>query len=392
MVMKTKNLLLKTSRLLYGPVLCLALVLLATSASCQADYSSPYIFATLAGKTLPNNASNKAVEKTGWTFHPKGVAVDTEGNTYFSDTRHQIICKIAPSGTVTVIAGSTSRIGSADGPNSAARFHNPQGIAVDAGGNIYVADSGNNTIRKVTPAGVVTTLAGQPGTVGSDDGKGGAARFNYPNSVAVDNSGNVYVADLYNNAIRKITPNGRVTTLAGMAGEFGRVNGTGTNAHFNAPVSVAVDSSGNVFVADMFNNAIRKITPDGTVSTFAGGMSYAAGNADGAGSAAQFCHPRGLAVDGSDNLYVADADNNTIRRISPAGNVVTLAGLPGQSGCADGTGKATRFWHPVSIALDHGGEVYVTDLDNAAIRKGSPASTADATFSFRMNKHFASIP
>lgn len=392
MVMKTKISFLKMSRFLYGPVLCLAFVLFATSASCQVNYSSPYIFATLAGKNLPNDTGDKAAEKSGWTFHPKGIAVDAEGNAYFSDTRDQIICKIALSDTVTVVAGSTGKIGSADGPDSAVRFHNPQGIAVDAEDNIYVADSGNNTIRKVTPAGVVTTLAGQAGTVGSDDGTGDAARFNYPNSVAVDNSGNVYVADLYNDAIRKITPNGRVTTLAGMAGEFGRANGTGTNAHFNAPVSVVVDSSGNVFVADMFNNAIRKITPDGTVSTFAGGMSYAAGNADGTGCAAQFYHPYGLAVDGFDNLYVADADNNTIRRITPAGSVVTLAGLPGQSGCADGTGKAALFWHPVSIALDSGGKVYVTDLDNAAIRKGSPAPAADATFSFRMNKHFASIP
>lgn len=366
--------------------LCLALVSFTSLASGQAVYSSPYIFVTLAGKTLPGNADDTPAGQPSWPFRPKGIAVDAAGNSYFSDTRHQIICKIALSGAVTVVAGSPGSKGSADGPGSAARFHCPQGIALDAVGNIYVADSGNNTIRKITPTGFVTTLAGQAGTVGSDDGTGNAARFNYPNSVAVDNSGNVYVADLYNNTIRKITSNGVVTTLAGLAGEFGKANGIGTNALFNVPVSVAVDSSGNVFVSDMFNNAIRKITPDGLVTTFAGGMSYDVGNADGTGSAAQFCHPFGLAIDASDNLYVADVDNNTIRRISPDGAVITLAGMPGQSGNTDGTGKTVRFWHPVSIALDSSGVVYVTDLDNAAIRKGFPAPSADATFSFRTKK------
>src|SRR6266446_2589763 len=225
-------------------------------------------------------------------------------------------------------AGLATGRGSADGTGSAARFNESEGVAVDGAGNVYVADSNNDTIRKITPAGVVTTLAGRAGQVGSADGTGTNALFNYPTGVAVDGAGNVFVADQGNHTIRQITPAGVVTTLAGSAGQSGSADGHGSNARFNQPFGVAVDSGGNVYVADLQNQTIRKITSSGTVTTLAGSAGQT-GSVDGTGSAARFNGPAGVAVDGATNVYVADFYNFTIRKITPAGAVTTLAGNTG---------------------------------------------------------------
>jgi sugar lactone lactonase YvrE len=233
---------------------------------------------------------------------------------------------------------------------------------------VFVADTGNNEIREITPAGVVTTLAGST-SAGSGDGTGSAAGFNSPSGVAVDASGNVFVADSGNNKIRKITPAGIVTTLAG-SGAYGSADGVGRSASFYGPVGVAVDASGNVYVADQTNNEIRKITPAGVVTTLAG--SIAAGSADGTSSAASFNNPSGVAVDASSNVYVADTGNNEIREITPAGVVTTLAGS-GAYGSADGTGSSASFNDPFGVAVDASGNVYVADIYNFEIRKITPA-------------------
>ncbi|HWD92584.1 MAG TPA: NHL repeat-containing protein [Verrucomicrobiae bacterium] len=306
---------------------------------------------------------------------PAGVAADSLSNVYVADTLNQTIRKITPAGVVTTLAGLPAVPGSADGTNSTARFYDPFDVAADSSGNVYVADNGNNTIRKITPAGVVTTLAGLAGASGSVDGANSVARFNGPSGVAVDSSGNVYVADSNNDTIRKVTPEGEVTTLAGLAGAFGNADGANSAARFNAPFGVAVDSTGNVYVGDSGNQTIRKITPAGVVTTLAG-LAGNLGGDDGEGSAARFDFPRGVAVDSSNNVYVADYYNYTIRKITAAGVVTTLAGLAQAYGSDDGTGSAARFYFPQGVAVDSSGNVYVADTDTQSIRKGIPASLA----------------
>jgi D-alanyl-D-alanine dipeptidase len=298
---------------------------------------------------------------------PCGVATDTGGNVYVADYFNSTIRKITPAGVVTTLAGTAGAVGSADGTGAAASFNGPCGVATDTTGNVYVADSFNNTIRKITPAGVVTTLAGTAGTVGSADGTGAAARLYYPTGVATDAIGNVYVADSKNSTIRKITPAGVVTTLAGTAGAAGFADGVGAAASFRIPFGVATDTAGNVYVADYFNSTIRKITPAGVVTTLAG--TEGAGFADGIGAGARFSGPTGVATDWIGYVYVADASTNTIRRITPAGVVTTLAGTAWARGSADGTGVAARFSAPSGVATDRVGNVYVVDAGNDTIRR-----------------------
>ena len=303
--------------------------------------------------------------------NPWGVAVDGNGNVYVADESNCTIRKITPAGVVSTLAGTPYQSGTADGTGSAARFYYPRGVTVDGSGNLYVADTDNQTIRKISPAGVVSTLAGTPWHSGADDGTGSAARFNNPWGVAVDGNGNVYVADESNCTIRKITLDGIVSTLAGSPGLSGSGDGTGSVARFRYPEGVAIDGIGNLFIADTGNQTIRKITPDGIVSTLAGSPGLA-GSADGAGSVARFDVPSGVAVDGSGNLYVADAANHTIREITPANLVSTFAGVPGQWGNTDGTGSVARFGNPHGVTVDGNGDVYVADPPWSTIRKITP--------------------
>jgi hypothetical protein len=333
----------------------------------QTNYT-PYTFTTVAG--LADIGSVDAFHNNAQFNRPASVAVDSAGNTYVADTNNSMIRKITPAGVVTALAGSPGNIGSTDGTGSAARFFDPAGLALDSSGNIYVADTGNSTIRKVTAAGVVTTLAGSPDALGHTDGTGQAARFDTPIGITVDDSGNVYVADTGNNTIRKITPAGVVTTLAGlsMTPSKGTADGTGTDARFYSPRRTAMDGSGNVYVADTYNHVIRKITAAGMVTTLAGSPGYE-GNTDGTGSAARFDFPSGLAADTAGNLYVADTYNCTIRKITAAGVVTTLAGSPGYEGNTDGTGSAARFNLPADVAVDSSNNVYVADTNSHTIRK-----------------------
>jgi hypothetical protein len=337
-----------------------------------------YDFITLAGTAGQAGSADGTGSSALFNF-PSGIAVDDAGNAYVADTNNDTIRKITSAGVVTTLAGVAGSQGPADGIGSAAQFAFPASVAVDGEGIVYVADPGNDTIRKITSAGVVTTLAGTAGQSGSVDGTGSAALFHGPYGIAVDGAGNVYVADS-NGAIRKITSAGVVTTLAGTAGQSGSADGTGSGALFYEPYGVAVAGAGIVYVADSGNNTIRKITSAGVVTTLAG-MAGQAGSADGTGSAAQFNFPWNVVVDGAGNVYVADTGNYTIRKITSGGVVTTLAGTAGQAGSADGTGSAAQFGYPGAIAVDGSGNVYVADSDNETIRKGIPTIVGPAVIS-----------
>jgi len=324
------------------------------------------VVSTFAG-SAGSFGSTDGTGSTARFFMPMNVAADGAGNVFVADFGNNTIRKITSAGVVSTIAGLAGSSGSADGAGSLARFYCPCAVAVDNAGNVLVSEWGNNTIRRITPAGVVSTIAGLAGSTGSADGVGSAARFNSPQSVAVDNAGNIYVADYYNNTIRKITPDGIVSTLAGMAGVSGSTNGTGNTARFYGPEGVAVDNAGNVYVAEYYNQTIRKITSAGVVSTIAGSTGIL-GSADGAGSTAQFNYPTSVAVDGAGNLYVADCYNFLVRKITPAGVVTTLAGLSG-NGSADGTGPGAQFLEPYYVAVDSSGNAYVTEYGNSTVRK-----------------------
>ncbi|HEX7837343.1 MAG TPA: NHL repeat-containing protein [Kofleriaceae bacterium] len=329
------------------------------------------VVTTLAGTPgMPGSADGTGA--TARFFSPLSVAVDTAGNLYVADAGNYTIRKVTAAGVVTTLAGTAGMLGSADGTGAAARFF-PAGVAVDTAGNVYVAEEGNNTIRKITAAGVVTTLAGMAGMPGSADGTGAAARFNAPTGVAVDSTGNLYVADQSNHTIRKVTATGVVTTLAGTAGIFGSADGTGAAASFAFPQGIAVDTAGNAYVTDtLFDHTIRKITPAGVVTTLAG-LAGIAGSVDGLGAAARFNNPAGVTVDSAGNVYVADSNNSSIRKVTAAGVVTTLAGTASMFGSADGTGADARFNDPAGVVIDSAGNVYVADRDNSTIRKVTPA-------------------
>ena len=324
------------------------------------------VVTTFAGQAGNSGSANGTGNAAQFEF-PEGITVDSSsGNIYVVDNER--IRAITPAGVVTSLAGTFQTTGHADGTGAAATFSNPRGIVADGHGNLYVSDTDNFTIRKVTTAGVVTTFAGTAGTIGFTDGTGAAAQFEQPIGLTIDSSGNLYVGDTDNEAIRKITPGAVVTTFAG--GVFGSNNGTGTNAQFAFPYGLAADSNGNIYVADENNDEIRKITPTAVVTTIAG-VAEVGGTSDGTEvtNVPEFSTPQGVAIDANDNVYVADGGNSTIREITPTGSVSTIAGKAGATGTTDGTGSAISFKAPTSLAFDSNGNLFVADSGNDTIRK-----------------------
>ncbi|MDW7692310.1 Ig-like domain-containing protein [Flammeovirgaceae bacterium SG7u.111] len=315
--------------------------------------------------TVAGNGSFGFVDGVGVSAmfkNPYSVAVHSSGQIYVADTYNNRIRKILPDGTVSTLAGNGDA-GFKDGVGQSANFNSPSGVAVDELGNIYVADTGNNRIRKILPNGIVTTIAG--GEAGFADGVGSSAMFSAPFGIAIDDSENIYVSDVLNNRIRKILPDGMVRTLAGNGNE-GFADGNGSSAMFKYPYGVAVDLHGQVYVADTYNNRIRKILPDGTVSTLAGNGEL--GFAEGKGDAAIFYFPHGIAIDEYGNIYVADSENQRIRKVLSNGTVSTIAGQ-GDSGFVDGAGNLAKFSMAWGLAVDMTGVIYVADSDNHRIRK-----------------------
>jgi sugar lactone lactonase YvrE len=335
---------------------------------------------TLTPVFIPADGTATATIDNGVGTVTSGVPVDTpplSASTTFtltvtnesgSATAQQRVL----AGKLEVYAGSPTNTGSTDDTGRLARFNQPYGMAVDAQGNLFVADSNNDLIRKIAPGGVVTTFAGEAGIEGSNDGNGTGVQFNAPSGVTVDTAGNVYVADSGNYTIRILTPAGDSQVFAGSNGVSGSNDGPGTQALFNGLQQITIDSSGNLYVTDALNCNIRKITPAAVVSTLAGPTAAGqCGNVDGVGAAARFNNPNGIAVDSNGNIYVADQNNSTIRKISPDGVVSTFAGST--RGSVDGNGTNAKFTSPTGVAVDAAGNVYVGD-SSFTIRKIDPAA------------------
>jgi sugar lactone lactonase YvrE len=253
-----------------------------------------------------------------------------------------------------------------DGTGADARFSGPQGIAADRAGNLYVAEPASAVIRKITPTGVVSTLAGSPGVIGYADAAGAQARFNAPSRLAADDDGRVYVTDSGNSVIRRVAPDGTVGTVAGN-GTCGSADGRGGGARFCTPRGVALDRRGNVWVADTGNHTVRRIDASGNVTTVAGSPGVC-GSRDGRGGGAQFCNPQDIGVDEFDNVYIVDTGNSTIRMLRDSGEVTTLAGLAGQCAFNDGASGISRLCSPTGIAID-GDDLYIADTGNATVRR-----------------------
>jgi sugar lactone lactonase YvrE len=274
---------------------------------------------------------------------PTGLAFDRDGNLYVADTDNNVIRKVTPAGVVTTFAG-TGVAGTVNGAASVAKFYRPRDLAFDSAGNMYVADYGSHLIRKITPAGDVSTFAG--GVQGHVDGTGSAAAFNHPCGVAVDSNGNVFVSDRDNARIRKITPAGVVTTVAGTTG--GAISG---------PQGIAVDANGTLFVADTFAHAVKSVSPAGVVTTLVQLFGGFPGSS-----------PWGLVLDSTGNIYYTDSGQKQVRRLSPTGLVTNIAGT-GASGSTNGAGNVATFTGPTGIAMDGAGNLLVSETNTGLIRK-----------------------
>jgi sugar lactone lactonase YvrE len=300
--------------------------------------------------------------------NPTGVAIDASGNLYVADYGNNLIREITPAGVVSTFAGS-GNVGTLDATGLLASFNEPAGITIDAYGNLFVSDAGSDLIRKISPAGVVVTIAGSDST-GFVNGMGLTSTFFTPLGLTVDANDNVYVADAGNNMIRKITSAGMVSTFAGVSDTTTFT--TAPPSLIVNPTGVVIDGAGNVYVANYLANNILLINPAGTVSILAGSNTGTPGSANGPVGSATFYLPNSIALDAQHNLYISDGVNNLIRKITPGGLVSTFAGS-GAAGALDSVGTAASFNGPAGLAVDPSGNVYVADSNNDLIRKITPA-------------------
>jgi hypothetical protein len=341
-----------------------------TDLAAPAPVKENVLYGTLAG-LAGSSGSADGVGAAAKFMGARGVATDAVGNVYVADTGNHTIRKISTSGQVTTIAGTAGQAGTANGLGSVARFRGPWALAVGADGVVYVADTENHAIRKISNSGEVTILAGSPGVGGSQDGMGTGARFYRPMGIAVDASGTVFVADTGNHTVRMITSAGVVTRVAGRAGFAGYADGGVSQSMLSSPMGLALAADGSVWVADSNNFVLRKLSA-GILSTIAG----VAGESDlvnGQGSEARLQGPIGLTADGDGSVYFSELSSQYIRKCTAGGLVSTWAGVPNSPGAVDGAYAEVKFYQPAGLAMDGQGNLYVADSGNSTIRMGKAA-------------------
>ncbi|MDI1302607.1 MAG: hypothetical protein PSX71_11935 [bacterium] len=345
------------------------------------------------GSSTPEDGSTASIPQAAFGL-PVGVTVTTGGTVYVADylasSLRKIINTSATTPVTSTLAGTNRNEpgGVNDGPGVTATFHSPQGMSSDSSGNLYTVENEAHVVRKITPAGVVSTVAGSNFTPGFyDNTVSYVVLFNHPTSVASAPDGTLYVTDSWNNAIRKVTPSGATTTFAG--GAQGSADGAGNTSQFLQPTGIARDHNGTLYIADTGNSTIRKITAAGNVTTLAGSAGLT-GAGNGNGAAARFNHPTAVAVNAAGTVFVADTGNYLIRRISASGDVTTLAGLAGTSGATDGTGSTARFGEMgYSMLADDAGNVLVPDINGLRLVRASGevitpvSSSIDTLFGFQ---------
>jgi DNA-binding transcriptional LysR family regulator/sugar lactone lactonase YvrE len=329
-------------------------------------FAQTYTITTLAGGSVPPTPGAATGTPIG---APTGVAADSSGNVYFASLH--CVFKVDKDGTLTRVAGNGRPGYSGDGaPATDAQLYNPAAVAVDAGGTLYIADSGNNRIRKVSPDGIISTYAGGGPSLG-DGGPASRAYLISPRGLATDAAGNLYIADTYNSRIRKVSESGIITTVAGNGGYgYSGDGGPATSAQLAVPAGVVLDSSGSLYIAEVNNNCIRRVAAGGVITTFAGTGRAGYSGDGGPATAANLYSPWGVATDASGNLYIADSNNNRIRKVSPGGTITSVAGNGYGRFLGDG-GPATsaQFSVPFGVAVDRSGNLYIGDYFNHRIRK-----------------------
>jgi uncharacterized protein (TIGR03437 family) len=345
---------------------------------CRAQTIAPYTISTVAGNGTSGFSGDAGAASSAQLNTPSAVAVDRGSSLFIADQANQRVRKVASGGTISTLAGNGTAAYLGDtGIATSAELHAPYSVALDSSGNVYIADTFNNVVRKVSTAGIITTVAGFGGLgYSGDSGPAIFAAFNRPLGVALDAAGNIYIADTGNNVIRKVSTSGTITTIAGVAfPAYAGDGGLATKAYLNAPSRVTPDAAGNLYIVDTGNEVIRKVDSAGIITTIAGDGTCGYSGDFGPASSARLCRPRDLVVDSSGNLFIADSFNSRIRRVGADGIITTIAGngVFGYTGDG-GPALAAALFFPNGLALDAGGNIYFADSQNHVIRKLTPAA------------------
>jgi sugar lactone lactonase YvrE len=347
--------------------------------------SSGGTITTIAGTGVNGFSGDGGPATSARLYAPRGAAVDGQGNTYIATSQDHRVRRVSSGGTISTFAGTGQAGFSGDGgPATSARLYAPEGVAVDGQGNVYIADRFNFRVRKVSPGGTITTFAGggKPGVFG-DGGPATSATLRNPSAVALDGKGNVYIADRDNMRVRKVSSGGKITTIAGTGVQgFSGDGGPATSAQLRFPDGVAIDEQGNVYIADSQNHRVRKVSPGGTITTFAGTGACGLPRDNGPATSSTVCFPRSVAVDAQGNVYIADTNNSRVRKVTRGGTISTFAGTGTCGPTVGNGGPATQaqLCSPSGVALDGQGNVYIAEEGRGRLRKVGGSATANATY------------